>query len=653
MKNPVLKFILFSLIFQCAGFASSFAQGYKCGTEVSQEITKQMFETRKRRGNVDNNRSSLITMTVQPHIIRNSNGSGGLNPSQLFAIKTKLNNRFAQANITFIFCPTVYHNNTNWQTIQIGSLEERDLGEERHSNKIDIFFIENTGLPDGWGWLPEYKAQGRDWIVMRNSSANTNIIAHEMGHYLGLLHTHETINGRENVERAIVSTCYNCHNAGDGFCTTAADFNLLGVPCVGPINAPTDNCGQTYNPDRTNLMSYIAPGCLSSLSTEQIAEVRTVALTSRNYIYASCSGGTIPNCNDGLRNQGEFGVDCGGPCIACNSTPNNDGISFGNACPTGNISLNCGLLSTGGNNGTVTISHISVTNGTSSTIKDLYVRCTLVGGGVLGTEPASLELTAGATGSIGIVFWYSQLNLPDGDYPIKIELLDAGTILACCESTSNFVIGNGGGGGTSYCTDGVQNNGETGVDCGGNCAPCGACNYWDGPINGPVMGDFKVENYIVAPYNAPTTNIKTEIHPANGPVGFYAGRYIELRPGFYARYNSVFKAEIKECVSNVNSPGQENSSKEEYSSIISDFNIYPNPFAQQTTIELTLDEDSETTILVTDMTGKVVATLVNNESLSQGNHFFVFDGARYGSGMYFSTIIAGKYSARKKMILMR
>ncbi|WP_020538160.1 M12 family metallo-peptidase, partial [Lewinella cohaerens] len=42
---------------------------------------------------------------------------------------------------------------------------------------------------------------------------------------------------------------------------------------------------------------------------------------------------------------------------------------------------------------------------------------------------------------------------------------------------SSGCAGGGGGGGGATCNDGIQNGNETGVDCGGSCAPCGGgCN---------------------------------------------------------------------------------------------------------------------------------------------------------------------------------
>jgi len=65
-----------------------------------------------------------------------------------------------------------------------------------------------------------------------------------------------------------------------------------------------------------------------------------------------CSGGicTAPTCSDGVQNQGEVGVDCGGPCRSCSCTSTTcaaEGAQcgpIGDGC--GNL-LQCGSCSAG------------------------------------------------------------------------------------------------------------------------------------------------------------------------------------------------------------------------------------------------------------------------------------------------------------------
>ena len=84
-----------------------------------------------------------------------------------------------------------------------------------------------------------------------------------------------------------------------------------------------------------------------------------------------------------------------------------------------------------------------------------------------------------------------------------------------------------------------------------------------------------------------------------------------------------------------------------------EFSSYPNPFSTHTTIEFSLPEDLPVTIFVTDMTGKQIATLLNNEEKHVGKHEVIFNGSNYPAGMYYYTIQAGEYRAMKKMIIAK
>lgn len=78
----------------------------------------------------------------------------------------------------------------------------------------------------------------------------------------------------------------------------------------------------------------------------------------------------------------------------------------------------------------------------------------------------------------------------------------------------------------------------------------------------------------------------------------------------------------------------------------------PNPFNPTTTIHYRVPENSLVTIKVYDVLGKEVAELVNEEKPS-GSYSVSFNASNLSSGIYFYTINAGKYSAVKKMLLLK
>lgn len=84
---------------------------------------------------------------------------------------------------------------------------------------------------------------------------------------------------------------------------------------------------------------------------------------------------------------------------------------------------------------------------------------------------------------------------------------------------------------------------------------------------------------------------------------------------------------------------------------------YPNPFNPETTIRFHLRERQKVRLLIFDLNGKRVRTLVENE-LSAGAQALIWDGRdQHGktiaSGTYFYELTVGNKVERKKMTLVR
>lgn len=79
---------------------------------------------------------------------------------------------------------------------------------------------------------------------------------------------------------------------------------------------------------------------------------------------------------------------------------------------------------------------------------------------------------------------------------------------------------------------------------------------------------------------------------------------------------------------------------------------WPNPFNPTTTIGFQLPAASSVSLKVYDLTGREVATLVE-EVKPAGIHSVTFDGAGLASGTYVYRIQAGKYLATKKLVLVK
>ena len=79
---------------------------------------------------------------------------------------------------------------------------------------------------------------------------------------------------------------------------------------------------------------------------------------------------------------------------------------------------------------------------------------------------------------------------------------------------------------------------------------------------------------------------------------------------------------------------------------------YPNPFNPSTVINFSLKNDGQTRLVVYDMLGREVATLVN-KNMKAGYHSVVFNDINLASGLYIYKITSGSFSDVKKMMYLK
>ena len=163
---------------------------------------------------------------------------------------------------------------------------------------INFFYLPSIDYTDGslTGYGKAFHTPGNEFFVAGNfcenvaeeivcyELADTFIPTHELGHCLGLLHTHPGSNGEENVVRPYdeyVETCeVNCEEAGDLLCDTEASISLKnhvifdGNTCIYTSDE-TDECGYEYQPQIDNFMSYTHFECAGSFTSQQVDKMFT------------------------------------------------------------------------------------------------------------------------------------------------------------------------------------------------------------------------------------------------------------------------------------------------------------------------------------------------------------------------------------------
>lgn len=152
------------------------------------------------------------------------------------------------------------------------------------------------------------------------------------------------------------------------------------------------------------------------------------------------------------------------------------------------------------------------------------------------------------------------------------------------------------------------------------------------------QGDHKLQDYI-------KINTNASLHP-NQASNMQAG-YILLEENSLIEYGSIFCAEaIEEC--NTSSPKQA-----QLQPPTSTIKIYPNPFSQQSTLEFELSNDTEVSIFVSDITGKKLTTLADNQQKTAGIHQLTFNAQDIAPGIYYCTMMAGDKIQSQKMLITK
>ncbi|MDO5981787.1 T9SS-dependent choice-of-anchor J family protein [Flavivirga spongiicola] len=227
------------------------------------------------------------SIPIKAHIIRSSNGSDGLSTSDLNNAIENLNDIYAGAYMEFFLCDSIdYIDDDVFCHFKKGN--ESDLKEAYYTpGLINIYFV-NQLLNSSDASICGYSnnvGRDNDIIVMKNSCAtNGSSLAHELGHFFSLTHTHGPDNNKMTTELVDGS---NCDTDGDGICDTPAD-PILSNSNVNSfcefIGIETDANGHTFNPDTGNLMSYSRKSCRNHFTDQQLARMYAFYHTTKNYL---------------------------------------------------------------------------------------------------------------------------------------------------------------------------------------------------------------------------------------------------------------------------------------------------------------------------------------------------------------------------------
>lgn len=161
------------------------------------------------------------------------------------------------------------------------------------------------------------------------------------------------------------------------------------------------------------------------------------------------------------------------------------------------------------------------------------------------------------------------------------------------------------------------------------------------PVSDTISSEVKVGSFIV-------TN-----------TAAFANGLTKIDWIFDGNVNTIITGEgfenITDSVNHISYSGL-TSSNDESNNLPGDFLLgqnYPNPFNPTTTINFSLKEAGKVNLVVYNLIGEKVADLVNNQ-MEAGNHNINFNASHLPSGVYVYRLdVESKFTAIKKMILMK
>lgn len=290
------------------------AQQQNCGVETSQYYQFSKVEVNKRLDNqrttcfkpedndipgvgfgrkkVDDaedlqvrNREYVLYLAV--HVLGNASGSKLRNALVYKTIIQQVNEHFKKCNLGFV---VKYFGHIENSPNVFTEGEEKTEHFFRKYNKprlINVYYVDTLYNKDGENVagisaFPEFLNKNIDRIAIAKQYAfSPSVISHELGHYFGLLHTHETIYGKELVNQS------NCETTGDKVCDTPADPNLATLSNVKNCEYTgnvIDANGDKYTPDYQNIMSYAPYRCRNNFTQGQCHRLRAYLLNYRGYL---------------------------------------------------------------------------------------------------------------------------------------------------------------------------------------------------------------------------------------------------------------------------------------------------------------------------------------------------------------------------------
>jgi hypothetical protein len=223
-----------------------------------------------------------VNIPVRIHIVRDIKGAAGVTLTEVTNGIITANNYFKNSGLQFFIDSIGYADDYNYTFITSNKLRKELLTRYKSDNRINLFLVDSikTGSFRSYGVTSFPDEADSNFIFLDKKYAAGPSLTTMLGHFFGLLSTHETGAGMELADET------NCSSSGDFICDTYADPGLHNnvIDSCEYIGTLRDNNGKYYVPSVANIMSDSPGKCRCIMTPLQYRRIYYYYRKYRQYL---------------------------------------------------------------------------------------------------------------------------------------------------------------------------------------------------------------------------------------------------------------------------------------------------------------------------------------------------------------------------------